>query len=65
MTKYISDAIARLTNLKNGMLKNPGKWTNPDETPEVVQGVIVGLNTAAKEIRLNIITKLKVIRIVL
>lgn len=49
MPKYISDIAARLTNFKNGMLKNPGKWTNPDETPEVVQLVIDGLNNASKD----------------
>ena len=50
MNKYISTVIDRLTNFKNGQLKNPDKWANPDETPEVVQGLIDGLNNAAKTI---------------
>ncbi len=50
MTKYILEIITRLTNFKNGQIKNPDKWNKPDETPEVVQGIIDGLNNASKAI---------------
>jgi hypothetical protein len=50
MTKYILEIITRLTNFKNGQVKNADKWTKPDETPEAVQAVIDSLNNASKGI---------------
>jgi hypothetical protein len=49
MTKYILEIINRLTSFKNGQVKNPEKWTNPEETAEIVQGIIDGLTNIAKE----------------
>ncbi len=50
MVKYLSDAIFRLKDLLNGMLKNPEKWTKPDETPETVQAQITILENSSKAI---------------
>ena len=49
MPKYLQDILNRLTALLNGMTKRADKWTKPDETAEVVQGVITEITNVAKE----------------
>ncbi len=50
MLKYISETSDRLSKLKDGIVKNPGTWTNQAVTPESIQTQIDGLNSIGKAV---------------
>ena len=48
MVKYIVEIVTRLLKLKSGIEKNPAAWANQAVTPEKIQTMVDGLNTAGK-----------------